>query len=59
MKKLFALAIVAGMTFASCGGGQKDEVVDPVNDDAIENQIDEQQQDETVEMPEGEETPAE
>ena len=61
MKKLFALLVVAGMVFVSCGNKPAEEAV---NEEAVvtEEVIDEQVQDENtaeVETPAGEEVVAE
>ena len=61
MKKLFALLVVAGMVFVSCGNNQAEATV--AEEAVIEEvQQDEIQQEATVDMPdadEAEETPAE
>ena len=53
MKKLFALAIVAGMVFVGCNQ-KPEEQVEQVNEDQIET-IQEDQQ-EAIDMPEEEAT---
>ena len=61
MKKLFALLVVAGMVFASCGGSQTEATV---NEDATQEETVQQEeatQEEAVQMPEeevAEEAPA-
>ena len=56
MKKLFAIAIVAGMVFVSCNQKTEDApATDQVDQEAVVN--DEQAIDETAEMP-TEEAPA-
>ena len=52
MKKLFALAIVAGMMFVSCGNTAEEVIDDQVDQDVTEEvQMDEQDMD-VIDMPE-------
>ena len=56
MKKLFALAIVASMSFCSCGNTPAEE---PVQDEATVEQTTEQQEQPAADMPEeAQEAPA-
>jgi len=51
MKKLFALAIVAGMAFASCGSNPATEP-EAVEAEAIEEMVEDQNSEEVAEMAE-------
>jgi hypothetical protein len=66
MKKLFALLVVAGMVFVSCGGSQVNEGVEAEAQPVVEEQanVEEQpaadmQEENQVEATEVEEAPAE